>query len=66
MRSIAGSDRLLKYPFYFAAIADLELRRGNLKAALECFREARLIARNPMERAFLNQRISACEHADAR
>jgi RNA polymerase sigma factor (sigma-70 family) len=65
IHSIAGSDRLLKYPFYAAAIGDLELLRGNHRAAREYFRQARSIARNPMERAFLDQRISACEHAGA-
>jgi len=40
------------------------LRRGNHRAAREYFRQARSIARNPMERAFLDQRISACEHID--
>jgi RNA polymerase sigma-70 factor (ECF subfamily) len=64
IRSIAGPDRLLKYPFYSAAIGDLELRRGNHRAACEYFRQARSIARNPMERAFLDQRISACGHID--
>ena len=64
IRSIAGPGRLLRYPFYSAAIGDLELRRGNHRAAREYFRQARSIARNPMERAFLDQRISACEHID--
>jgi RNA polymerase sigma factor (sigma-70 family) len=64
IRSIAGGDRLLKYPFYPAAIGDLEWRRGNYEAARKYFRQARSIARNPMERAFLDQRASACGHAD--
>jgi len=65
MRSIAGSDRLARYPFYFAALGELEFRRGRAEAARDHFREALALARSPMERQFFGQRISACERHDA-
>jgi RNA polymerase sigma factor (sigma-70 family) len=59
--SIADTDRLAAYPFYSAALGELEFRRGRHKTAREHFRSALALARNPMERRFLNQRVSACE-----
>jgi RNA polymerase sigma factor (sigma-70 family) len=59
--AIENSDRLAAYPFYFAAIGELELRRGNREAARKHFRDALALARNPMERHFLEQRISASQ-----
>jgi RNA polymerase sigma factor (sigma-70 family) len=58
---IADRERLASYPFYFAALGELEFRRGHNHAASEHFRSARALARNPMERRFLDQRISGCE-----
>ena len=59
--AIEDKERLAAYPFYFAALGELELRRGraseaavHLRAALEC-------ARNATERGFLERRIAACE-----
>jgi predicted RNA polymerase sigma factor len=40
---------------------ELELRRGSLKAAREHFQAALALARNPMERRFLEQRVNACD-----
>ena len=61
IQSIAGSDRLTAYPFYPAALGELEFRRGNQAIAREHFRAALALARNPAERRFLNQRVSACD-----
>jgi RNA polymerase sigma factor (sigma-70 family) len=58
IHSIARSDRLATYPFYFAALGDLELRSGRHVAANEHFRAALAVARNPMERRFLEQRVA--------
>jgi RNA polymerase sigma-70 factor (ECF subfamily) len=51
--------RLTRYPFYPAALGDLELRSGNVDAALTHFREAHELARNDGERRFLERRIRA-------
>jgi RNA polymerase sigma factor (sigma-70 family) len=56
--AIENSDRLAEYPFFFAAIGELELRRGNRHAACKHFRDALAVARNPMERRFLERRVS--------
>jgi RNA polymerase sigma-70 factor (ECF subfamily) len=61
IRAIAGAERLASYPFYSAALAELELRCGRHKAALEHFRAALRLARNPTERQFFQQRASECE-----
>ena len=64
--SIADRGRLAAYPFYSAALGELELRRGRHETAREHFRAARALARNPMERRFLNRRIGACEQGGTR
>jgi RNA polymerase sigma factor (sigma-70 family) len=58
--SITDSRRLATYPFYFAACGELELRRGRREAAREHFRAALALARNEMERRFLDRRLNAC------
>jgi RNA polymerase sigma-70 factor (ECF subfamily) len=63
--AIKHRDRLAAYPFYSAALGELELRRGSLATAREHFRSALALARNPMERRFLEQRANACERGDA-
>jgi RNA polymerase sigma-70 factor (ECF subfamily) len=64
IRSITDRDRLAAYPFYPAALGELEFRRGRHATAREHFRAALALARNPMERRFLDQRVSACERGD--
>jgi len=59
IHAIEGRDRLDGYPFYFAALGELEARRGNREVAEAYFRAALARARNEMERHFLDQRISA-------
>jgi RNA polymerase sigma-70 factor (ECF subfamily) len=61
IRSITDRDRLVAYPFYSAALGELEFRRGRRETAREHFRAALALARNPMERRFLDQRVGACE-----
>jgi RNA polymerase sigma-70 factor (ECF subfamily) len=64
IEAIAHRDRLAAYPFYPAALGELELRRGSPATAREHFRAALALARNPMERRFLEQRANACERGD--
>ena len=61
IHAIAGRDRLAGYPFYFAALGELELRCDRHEVAREHFHAALTLARNRMERQFLQQRVSACE-----
>ncbi len=61
IRAIEDSGRLASYPFYPATLGELEYRRGKYKAARKHFEEALALARNPMERRFLEQRVDACE-----
>ena len=58
---IADRHRLAAYPFYSAALGELELRRGRHEVARERFGEALGLARNVMERRFLEGRVRACE-----
>lgn len=57
--AIEGAERLAAYPFYDAAIGELELRRGRLDVARARFAAARTLARNEGERRFLDRRIAA-------
>jgi RNA polymerase sigma factor (sigma-70 family) len=59
--AIADRDRLAGYPFYSAALGELELRRGKRGVARDHFRAALALARSPMEREFLERRLGACE-----
>jgi RNA polymerase sigma-70 factor (ECF subfamily) len=63
LQAIEERDRLEGYPFYPAAMGELELRRGNGEAARGHFEAALARARNPTERRFLEKRIRACEVA---
>lgn len=58
---IPDLHRLSSYPFYPATLGELELRRGNPAAAAGHFSAALSLARNPMERNFLQRRIAACK-----
>jgi RNA polymerase sigma-70 factor (ECF subfamily) len=61
IEAIPNRERLSKYPFYPAAIGELELRRGKRQDAQEHFRKAQALARNPIERRFFARRLIACE-----
>ena len=63
--AIEDRKRLSAYPFYSAALGELELRRGRHETAREHFRAALAIARNPMERRYLERRGNACERDDS-
>ena len=65
IEAIAGRERLLKYPFYFAALGEFHLRSGSIVAAREEFQEALASARNRTERRFLEARIRACDCSTA-
>lgn len=60
LRAIEDRDRLARYPFYAAALGDLELRAGHAEAAARHFGEALALARNPAERRFFQQRLGSC------
>jgi predicted RNA polymerase sigma factor len=58
--TIDGLQRLAGYPFYPAAVAELELRLGRPLVAKTYFERARGLARNDLERRFLEQRLEEC------
>jgi RNA polymerase sigma-70 factor (ECF subfamily) len=58
LHAISDVERLSRYPFYPAALGELELRRGNREAAGEHFRAALEMARNGAERRFLEKRLA--------
>lgn len=60
IQAIAGSDRLSAYPFYSAALGELQLKCGNPVGARGHFQAACGMARNAMEREFFERRIRAC------
>jgi len=60
IEAIDDRERLARYPFYPAALGELELRRGDAGAARRHFHEALAIARNETERRFLQRRIDGC------
>ncbi len=60
IHAIAGIERLADYPFYPATLGELELRRGRPEIASKHFHTAQQLARNPMERRFVERRIAAC------
>jgi RNA polymerase sigma-70 factor (ECF subfamily) len=64
--AIDGRDRLAAYPFYAAALGELELRCGRRETARRHFAAALAVARNPMERRFLDRRVAACAAGGAR
>jgi RNA polymerase sigma-70 factor (ECF subfamily) len=57
LQAIGGKERLSDYPFYWAALGELELSRGRIAAAGEHLEAARIRARNPVERRFYAQRL---------
>ena len=65
LRAIDDRERLASYPFYPAAMGELELRRGNAAAAREHFSAALRLARTATERRFLENRVRACASEDS-
>jgi RNA polymerase sigma factor (sigma-70 family) len=64
IRAIPDVERLARYPFYPAALGELESRRGQFATARQHFQAALSLARNPTERRFYSQRIAACAGAE--
>jgi predicted RNA polymerase sigma factor len=62
LRTIEDAGRLARYPFFHAALGEFEFRSGAHGKALGHFQVALSLGRSPVERRFLEQRISACEH----
>ncbi|HEV2424549.1 MAG TPA: sigma-70 family RNA polymerase sigma factor [Terriglobia bacterium] len=60
IHGITDSGLLARYPFYHAALGELELRRGRHGIAREHFEKAVALGRNPTERQFLKRRMAAC------
>jgi len=59
LAAIPDRDRLSGYPFYFAALGELELRLARYERAREHFSEALARARNAMEREFFERQIKS-------
>ena len=60
LHTIADRKRLDRYPFYPAAIGEMELRLGRCESAEQHFRKALGLARNAAERRFLEKRLQTC------
>lgn len=60
IRAIAENERLAAYPFYSAALGELEMRNGNLEEAKRQFDAALALARNATERRFLAAKSQGC------
>jgi RNA polymerase sigma-70 factor (ECF subfamily) len=60
--AIADRERLAGYPFYAAALGELELRLGHRDSARRHFLSALAKARNPGERRHLERRLAECHH----
>ena len=61
LHAIEDPERLASYPFYEAALGELELRCGRGITARPHFEAALKLARNPAERQYLEQKIVACD-----
>ena len=59
--ALAGERKLSRYPFYWAARADLERRAGCHTAARENYEHAIALARSPAERVSFERRIESME-----
>lgn len=62
---IVDRERLAAYPFYPAAMGELEARRGDFAKAREHFELALQWVRNDSERRFLERRRAGCETIQA-
>ena len=57
---IGDRQRLQRYPFLPAALGELESRQGHHEDARRHFAAALALARNPVERRFLEKRLRTC------
>jgi RNA polymerase sigma-70 factor (ECF subfamily) len=55
--AIDDRERLREYPFYFAALGELERRCGRVDQARDYLRAAIAVARSPMERRYFEGRM---------
>jgi RNA polymerase sigma-70 factor (ECF subfamily) len=60
LRAIAENDRLHTYPFYAAALGEMEFRERHFDAAARHFAAAAKNARTSAERQFLERRLAEC------
>jgi RNA polymerase sigma-70 factor (ECF subfamily) len=60
IQSIDDVERMADYPFYYAALGELEHRCNRQDLARAHFQDALARARNPTEQRFLQQRLDAC------
>jgi RNA polymerase sigma factor (sigma-70 family) len=65
IRGIAESERLALYPFYSAALGELEMRSGNRDEARRQFEAAVALARNATERRFLQAKVATLDLTSA-
>jgi RNA polymerase sigma-70 factor (ECF subfamily) len=65
LAAIADRERLASYPFYPAALGELELRLGNRERARAHLQAALDLARNDAERRFLARRLACCDGTGA-
>lgn len=61
--ALADEPKLSRYPFYWAARADLERRTGHHTAARENYEQAMTLARSPAERRSYERRIENLENS---
>ncbi|HEX7666532.1 MAG TPA: DUF6596 domain-containing protein [Polyangiaceae bacterium] len=57
--AIENAERLTSYPFYYAALGELELRCGQRDRAQAHFERAKAVSRNDTERRFFDKRVAA-------
>ena len=60
LEEIEDRERLSRYPFLPAAVAEFELRAGQPARAAQQLRAALKLARNPAEAAVLKRKLAAC------
>jgi RNA polymerase sigma-70 factor (ECF subfamily) len=60
LAEIEDPERLARYPFFPAAVAEFELRAGRPERAARLLRDALLLVRNPAEGAVLARKLAAC------
>ncbi len=63
LADIEDRERLVRYPFFPAAMAEFESRAGRTERAAELLRAALLLARNHAEEDLLRRKLEACFNA---
>jgi RNA polymerase sigma-70 factor (ECF subfamily) len=62
LERIQGDRKLVRYPFFWSALADIERRAGELESARAHYARAIQLARNPAERIAYERRLRLLEH----